>query len=695
MQSPLKKKLVPIKDLQDIRGVMLPVGLEFLQLVVTGPPGAGKTYYINQIGGWPNEGYIDLTRKGWWKDQSLIYRPREINLGLPFKTHREALTVFDKEWIEASPPLRLELERIKILPNGDTPFSTNWLNRYIFEFIIPSPETIYERRIARHSEGYFPVDDNLSLEMVQRQVSDYREVALYLHRAGMPVYIREDISQPPMRIVEAGEVNMPKWTIPQTSRRPNLRSLAGWKWLLFRKDPNRWLSISEKPQSITNTCRLPHDGKSFEMFLGKQRLRFHPEIPLGVKKSHLRRNKNWLITASESCSSKQITGFARIKMGETVMIGRGNEEYDNLFSFHKSVSNRQVTITNTRGDLLISPLNLENPVSIVRLDDLDHREKVEKSRYKTLVSIKEIFCDPSTLLPPEDALRLLQITNKLLSQEKYRPHNKSGEPGGLLELPNEPTPIIIGDLHGNLDNLLKILSEKCVLRCLRANSAYLLFLGDAVHSEVSGEMENMDDSIRTMDLIFQLKNRYPKNVFYLRGNHDTFSPDISKNGFLQGVLMQEALLTMRGDQYVQEMNTFFNSLPYVAISQSFIACHAAPSLEETTKEDIINITSHPEILRHITTKRVKRPNYYNGYSKGDVKKFRKGLGAAKGTPLIVGHTPLDPFGSVWRNVGAIKNHHIIYSAHQSGPSVFLRINNQMQPIIYPAEPLSRLISKLK
>ncbi len=126
MTDPLKKILEPIKELQNIRGIELPIGLEFLQLVVTGPPGAGKSYYIEQIRGWPNEGYLDLTQKGWWKDQSLIYRPREVHLGLPFRGHKEALTVFDKEWLDSGIPLELELDRIKIPPLKEE-LSTNRL----------------------------------------------------------------------------------------------------------------------------------------------------------------------------------------------------------------------------------------------------------------------------------------------------------------------------------------------------------------------------------------------------------------------------------------------------------------------------------------------------------------------------------------------------------------------------------------
>ena len=119
MKDPLKNILKPIKELQYIRGVQLPIGLEFLQLVVTGPPGAGKSYYIEQIRGWPNEGYLDLTQKKWWKDKSLLYRPREVHLGLPFKDYGEALSVFDKDWLDASPPPLLDPRRIQIPPGRD------------------------------------------------------------------------------------------------------------------------------------------------------------------------------------------------------------------------------------------------------------------------------------------------------------------------------------------------------------------------------------------------------------------------------------------------------------------------------------------------------------------------------------------------------------------------------------------------
>ncbi len=692
MSNILKKILHPISDLQTIRGVQLPVGLEFLQLIVTGPPGAGKTYYINQIRGWPNEGYIDLTRDKWWKNQSLIYRPREVHLGLPFKACKEALTVFDKEWLESIEPLPLELNRVKIPPASDSFFKTDWKHRYIFEFIIPDPKTVYKRRKDRHKEGYFPVDDNLSLAMVTKQTEVYREIALYLHRAKMQVYVREDLNSPPMRIVEKGDASTPIWILPKSLGTGKIVTPGGWKNLFIKRKTTHWITVSAISQEITSPSRIAHDGKTFELQLGKQQLHFHPEIPLGIKKKHSQ--KNWLIYSPLSCSVKNIIGFARLRVGESVNIGRDNVEYDNLFDFDKSVKGRHLTITNRNGDLIISPTVSDNKVSIVRIEHQDHRERVEAHRYEALVKIREIYGGPVSLLPQQQALTLLQEVNSIIINDIYTLKNNDDLAGGLIKLPNHITPIIIGDLHAQVNNLLKILTENCLLDCLHANTACLIFLGDAVHSEISNEMEDMQSSILMMDLILKLKVFFPYNVFYLRGNHDSFDRELSKNGISQGLLMHRQLTELRGFKYADEMRKFYNRLPYVITNKFFLACHAAPPRKEVTIDQLKNIHDFPEIIKEITTNRIQRPHYLNGYKKGDVKRFRKSLKLSKGTPFIVGHTPLDPFGSLWKDVGNIKGHHILYSGHQEMPQALLCEGSKMISLEFPAEPLLKLIEKI-
>ncbi len=696
MKDPLHKILKPIKEIQDIRGVELPVGLEFRQLVVTGPPGAGKTYYINRIRGWPNEGYLDLTRKGWWKDRSLIYRPREIHLGIPYVGIKDALAVFDQEWLDLPPDLHeIDYHRIRIPPTTQSVFKTNWRDRYIFEFILPDPEVVYQRRRARQKDGYFPVDANLSLDTVVRQVEAYSRVALFLHRAGVNVYIRSDVNQPPMLISEKGEVALPLWAVAEVEPRPSLKTLAGWQQLVLGKSVLPWFTVTNEIQTLAEPSRIPHDGKSLDLIIGRLHLRLSPEIPLGAAKKYLRQNKNWTLRSPESCSDKQIRGFARICPGETVILGRSNKDYDDLFQFKKEVAKRHVSITNSRGDLLVSPLEPGKPVKIVRLDDQDNREQMGANRIAAMLEVRELLGGTIAELEKTSGLSLLLEVNKILGQESYRPFDETGAPGGLLEFPDEPSPVVVGDLHGQVDNLLKILTENCLIQALRNDRAILCILGDAIHSENLDEMEDMQSSILIMDLIFSLKRIFPANVFYLRGNHDDFSPDLYKNGIAQGVLMKKALEQSRGPSYIEAVQEFYNLLPYMISSKSFIGIHAGPPRTETTREQIINIRNNPQLARELTSNRIKRPHYLSGYGKAEIKALRKTLDLPKSTPVIVGHTPLDPFGSIWQNVGNIKNHHIVSSSHQKGPGFFIRVRKKMIPQTYPAEPLTRLINRMK
>ncbi len=55
---------------------------------------------------------------------------------------------------------------------------------------------------------------------------------------------------------------------------------------------------------------------------------------------------------------------------------------------------------------------------------------------------------------------------------------------------------------------------------------------------------------------------------------------------------------------------------------------------------------------------------------------------------------MDPFGSYWKDVSNIKNHHIIYSGHQEGPEALLVEEGKVIPLAFPAEPLIKLIDKI-
>ncbi len=209
MTRSIALELEPVRDCQLIKGIPFAPDVKFRQIVVTGPPGSGKTTFINRIGGWPEEGYVDLTFKGWWKVHSLNLRPREIHLGLPFTGHQDALAMFEEEWLVAWDRLDLDPSRILLPPRKRYFFSVDWRARFVFEFLLPAPEKIFSQRKARAELGTHPVDEHLDLDQVRRQCDVFAQAAMHFQRNGMLVYIRKIPEEIPHRIAaDLGETRV-------------------------------------------------------------------------------------------------------------------------------------------------------------------------------------------------------------------------------------------------------------------------------------------------------------------------------------------------------------------------------------------------------------------------------------------------------------------------------------------------------
>ena len=193
---------VEIKDLKIINRIPFPRWLEKRKLIITGPPGCGKTTILNAIGGWPEEGYLDISSKEWWKSPILAHRPRELHFGLPFVGFEEAAPVYDTDSLDDSSYLELDFFRIPLPPPKAHPLSTDFRGRFVFEFILLPAEKTLELRKRRAKSGTHHVDENLTLAKVREELEFYRQLALFFHQSGMSVYIRDDLTGNPRTIRE-------------------------------------------------------------------------------------------------------------------------------------------------------------------------------------------------------------------------------------------------------------------------------------------------------------------------------------------------------------------------------------------------------------------------------------------------------------------------------------------------------------
>lgn len=99
-------------------------------------------------------------------------------------------------------------------------------------------------------------------------------------------------------------------------------------------------------------------------------------------------------------------------------------------------------------------------------------------------------------------------------------------------------------------------------------------------------------------------------------------------------------------------------------------------------------------MEEMTCNRLYRPNRLAGYTKGDVKRFRKSLELGKNAELFVGHTPLTRHDTLWMNVGGIAHHDVVFSGNIPWIGLFTQVNGQMIPMKYRSEPLLQIINGL-
>ena len=389
-----------------------------------------------------------------------------------------------------------------------------------------------------------------------------------------------------------------------------------------------------------------------------------------------------------------ISGFVRVRQGDNAVLGRADPYQSEVLGYTNAIADRHLTLKLREHRLTLKNHSESAPTCIAPLLGKQSATRISEWRRRKLEHIAKILPGPIALLPRTEAQDLIEQALSVFESEPHRPSDWRGMPGGLVMIPDRHTPIIVGDLHAHIDNLLVLLTQNGFLEAIEHDRACLVIIGDAVHCEDEGFLEEMEPSMLMMDIIFRLKLRFPDRVFYLRGNHDSFSEDIGKGGIPQGLIWAQELERVRGKAYKRAMDRLYELLPYAALSRQLITCHAGAPTAKISRDMLIDIRQTPELQKELTGNRLRKPNGLTGYTKADVKRFRKRLGLDPDIPFVVGHTPLTPDDTLWLNVGDTPDHHVVYSAAQDWVGVLTRVGSRLLPLRYPAEPISTLLNRM-
>ena len=426
------------------------------------------------------------------------------------------------------------------------------------------------------------------------------------------------------------------------------------------------------------------------------------EVELGSERLHIQKEIRCdgsvtpglpdLIVFNPDLDPKQINYSLRIKPGQSLHISHDEPNQEHLFRKPREAFRRNFHLDYIGGYLFFRDPISELGTFITLLEEAIEQSSIVTRRQHAIDEIIALYGGPLETMSSHKAMDTLQRVNCLLQHDAFRPKDANGIAGGLLRLPTSVTPVVIGDLHANIDNLLKILSENAFIWALQEKSAVLVFLGDLVQPD-SEPYDEMDSSVLMMDFLFKLKLRFPDGVFFLRGNHDSFAVEASKDLVPQGVLWRKKLEQLRGTEYCEQMVQFYNLSPVVALSEDFVACHAGPPFNRIDMSQVVNIRNFPDVLHDLMWNRIRRRGYPSGYTASDVRRFRKSLNLGKELPFLVGHTPYSDTGTLWCDVAGVRHHHILYSAKKGESAIFIRVNGQMVPQLYAAEPLLEWTNK--
>ncbi|MDE2588344.1 MAG: serine/threonine protein phosphatase [Patescibacteria group bacterium] len=290
----------------------------------------------------------------------------------------------------------------------------------------------------------------------------------------------------------------------------------------------------------------------------------------------------------------------------------------------------------------------------------------------------------STLL--NDVVRTLQV-------ERGRGIIRGGKTSlGLIELKIPQNLVVVGDIHGDLRTLSKILDEINFKKFLSDSNNKLIFLGDYV--------DRGKNSVEVLYEICRLKQSHPDSVILMRGNHEAAVEFPFPSYDLPNKITQNFGVL---DTVYEKILEFFQLLTLVVmIEKKVLLVHGGlpVRIERNFRESIIRAPYHKQdsILedllwndpRPIRNWEPSRRKYGKHFGKSISRKWLK---LTNTRAIVRGHEPCHGFKLDHDNMIIT-----IFSCKESYPNFdagyLYMTKNQMQ-LIHNAGDLAKYVRKIR
>ncbi|OGF21635.1 hypothetical protein A2316_01040 [Candidatus Falkowbacteria bacterium RIFOXYB2_FULL_38_15] len=155
--------------------------------------------------------------------------------------------------------------------------------------------------------------------------------------------------------------------------------------------------------------------------------------------------------------------------------------------------------------------------------------EIRESQEDRIRRVKKEIYEKAGKRSKEEMIRLASEVRVTLEEEKRRGGGKikdsipdilDGQNGeeiffddNIIYLPKKGEAIIVGDVHGDPESIISILEQNRFIEEMeKGSNLKIIFLGDYI--------DRGKKSKQAIELVLDLKKRYPNNIFLLRGNHE-------------------------------------------------------------------------------------------------------------------------------------------------------------------------------